>query len=1262
MRKWSLRILAAFVILLLLLAVAVQVVLWTNLPRNWVLAALQEKLQLRVSAQTFSTGWSGRTELSGVVVSLPLEQEAVLQAANLSIEHTGLLPLIFGRPLRVEGIEIRRPNLLVRQQLSGRWNIEEVAELISRAGGGKTPETQAQPSIVPELPRVTVTDAIVRLIDLRGRQATLAPLTITGAPDGPLVWKYDASIPNQLHFAGKLAPGGAWQHDAQIELSNISPVVAPFLVKPSPATLDALEHFQLAGRWNGRVAENLSGRLDLSKLFLAGYTASGPLGVSFDQDGNGVTSLIPAGLVITPPLPNQLPPGRIERGTIAIDGRSVTTTGLTLAWAAGEVRIAGNYAWDAGEGAAQASWNNLAFPTGANHDGTLTASIHQPWPNQPLIEASLSSQGRFGKDAWTSTLKLDGTGKAWDHINWKLAAPGLVYRHAGQTYNLDNLAATLATRGQLLTLDKLSIPPGALYGKWQRGLLAATGKYDLKSGDWTAYLSGSHWPILPGTNVPADFLVNLSGDRTGARLQQFFLDGDGLQLWADGDLTYAWADKPVELNFYGWYPPLDYTWHEHGDGELESVHLSGGIWSELHMNGRWPAKVDLTGTVYGKNFKIKDALVGDVAIKLSGIADANHVHIDTTRMELLSGIWGIQADLAYDQWLTQIEVSLKDLPLAQLDHFAASPPNLRGLFAGRWNIHLPNFDVSRMTGDGDYNIDNLARWMPPAGAPALAIAQEKPANAGGAMQASHVQSASSGPFTIAPAPGATGKFQPSTVASTLPRQFPLNIPATVATTSPAAPQGGVLVPIAETVTGKIAIADGLVKLDPIRLVRMPRLGSDGITVANISFPIDSPRQMHVEATASAWPLQLFNADTNEVSDLLIWAGTRGIDVDLQQWRATGPVTLHATLAAKDQTINLNIDAQIQQRRLDLKSITGDGLGGHIQGDGYLYLDNPLQSTGRLDWKNVDAQSILALAPWVKGLGGKYSGSVRFAPTDTLTDRDATGPFAVSGKIESSGGNWKGLPIGNATFAAHVDYQRTVLDRLDWNIAGGVLKAWSRVTWYKHDPFLQINLDFDKLSLDEIVKTARPPGQEHKPTPGLLSGRIMAAGNPFSERGRQEASGEAKVRLTESDLANIKVVNLLYSIMSMQLGQQKPTGRGTLEARLEGHRLEIPVMRYFNRGADIWANMAVVDLFKGTSSSIEGTAAGSIRPLRELKLPFMADVDKIVQVLSGSIATVNIQGTVGEPNPVKILFGESGDTFRRFLVGEVKNEVRGTAGQ
>ncbi|MDB5318636.1 MAG: hypothetical protein JWN40_267 [Phycisphaerales bacterium] len=1260
-RKWFLRILLGVVVLVLLLLLAVQVVLWTELPKNWVLGAIQEKLQLRVGTQQLGTGWSGRTSLSGVTLSLPLAEEAFLQTPRLTVEHTGLLALILGRPLRVESITIERPNLLVRQQADGRWNLEEVTELIRRAGGGKTADTQGQPktaSGAPQLPRVSVRDAVVRLVDVRGRQATVSLLNIEGQPEGPLVWKYKASIPDRLEVAGEIAPGADWQHEASVRLNNLGPWVRPFLSNPSIATIETLERFKLDGRWNGRVEGSLKGRLDLRTLFVGGYTATGPVTIAFDQGGavgaggGGVTMVSAAGVTITSPFKEQIPEGRIEGGTIALDGKSVSAKDLSLAFAGGELRLGGGYAWSSGDGKVEASWNNLILPKGAVHGGSLTASLRQPWPNQPVIDVTLNSNGHRGGDSWDARLTLAGAGRAWDQIDWKLTAPALAYRTPGQAYTLDQLQATLSTRGNLLTLDSLSIPPGELYGKWRRGTLAAKGNYHLVQGDWNVYLAGTDWPVAIGAagQTPARFTISAYGDRAWARLEELFVDGAGVRVWANGNLSYRAPGMPVELNVYGWYPPLDYTWREQGGVTSEEVKLSGMLTSELHLTkAAWPVDLKIDGALYAKDFRMKGHPLGDVAMKLEGSAGPEHVSVGTSRLEFLSGVWGLNGDYRYDNRMTKLEVTLQELSLAQLDNFVGPPPNVRGTVSGRWNVHLPAFDVNRMRVEGEYSIHDLARFNPPppTTSPAVAAALDKPAGTRPVSTNPAAQTVTAPALPATPAAYALATAPTTTTTTTT---------TTRATTAPTTRASAT--PIADIITGKVAVARGTVTLDPILAKR-----KDGETRALVSFPVNAPRRMHVEATTAAWPLEFADSDTHETSNVLFWAQTKGLDIDLKQLTATGPLNVQATIARNNRTVaSVDIASTIAGRRLDLKSIKGEGLGGKIAGDGYLYLDDPLQSAGRVEWENIDAESVIALAPFTRGLVGRYTGSVRFSPTDPKTDPQATGPFAIGGTIKSAGGAWHGMQIGDAAFTAHADYRRAVLDHLDWNLAGGTLKGWMRYTNYGDEPFLHVNLAFDKLNLDQIVGAARPAGQAHKPLPGLLSGTAVAAGNPFSVERRKEASGDIRVRVTDSDLANVPVVNVLYSLLSVKLGPPLPTGRGFAEARLEGERLEIPVIRYFNRGVDIWASAAVLNIFKGVDSPIEGTAAGSARPLKDLKLPFMADVDQILGALQGAVATASIQGTLKDPQPKVIPFAQTGEAFRRFMVGEVKNEVRGTAGR
>src|SRR5688572_3639541 len=213
MKRWSRRILLVLLIVIVVAVVATQIVLWTDYPRTLVLRLVQQQLGLRVEAKTLSTGWFGETTLSDVKVSLPLAEESFLAMPTMEVDHTALIPLLVTQKFQLDGIELRKPNLVVRRDASGRWNLQDVAELLLKAGGG-TPEpgTKKKP---PKLPRLRLIDGTVTVVERNGVKAVIEPLNVTGDPQGPLVYKYDAQVPKRLKAVGQVAPGENFKHEVE---------------------------------------------------------------------------------------------------------------------------------------------------------------------------------------------------------------------------------------------------------------------------------------------------------------------------------------------------------------------------------------------------------------------------------------------------------------------------------------------------------------------------------------------------------------------------------------------------------------------------------------------------------------------------------------------------------------------------------------------------------------------------------------------------------------------------------------------------------------------------------------------------------------------------------------------------------------------------------------------------------------------------------------------------------------------------------------
>jgi hypothetical protein len=255
-RSWALRGLILLALLLVVVAVVTQVVLSTNIPRDLVLSQLQRQLGLRVEAASLSTSWLGNTRLRDVTIALPLSDESLVRVPSMRVKHNSLLGLAWSRAVTIDLVELTAPHLVVRQDAAGRWNIQEVADLLARTGGKQPAAEQARTrSSRPKLPAVRVTDAVVEVIDRAGRRSEIRPVNVTGEPEGALTWRYDVTAGNvaasdasagaaarpaataapgtrpaaspALGLTGRVAVGGSWEHEVAVVARDVQAWAEP---------------------------------------------------------------------------------------------------------------------------------------------------------------------------------------------------------------------------------------------------------------------------------------------------------------------------------------------------------------------------------------------------------------------------------------------------------------------------------------------------------------------------------------------------------------------------------------------------------------------------------------------------------------------------------------------------------------------------------------------------------------------------------------------------------------------------------------------------------------------------------------------------------------------------------------------------------------------------------------------------------------------------------------------------------------------------
>jgi hypothetical protein len=195
---------------------------------------------------------------------------------------------------------------------------------------------------------------------------------------------------------------------------------------------------------------------------------------------------------------------------------------------------------------------------------------------------------------------------------------------------------------------------------------------------------------------------------------------------------------------------------------------------------------------------------------------------------------------------------------------------------------------------------------------------------------------------------------------------------------------------------------------------------------------------------------------------------------------------------------------------------------------------------------------------------------------------------------------------------------------------------------------QIIAEFDRLNLDPLVHAIKP---DEKKMPARLSGRLMIHGDP---RHPARVFGDGHVEISDSDLANVKALALLYNVAALGLNPDRPIGAGSLDLSLHESKLEVDNFRYLNRGIEARSSgIQISRIWNLPHSPIHGYVVGSARPLGALNLPLLTDVDKILSVVQSGLTTVRIDGTVEDMKPKIVPFSEVGDAIRRLIVGDVR---------
>ncbi|MBV8782500.1 MAG: hypothetical protein JO353_13975, partial [Phycisphaerae bacterium] len=654
-RRWIPRFIVAFLTLVLVLIVTVHFVLNSDVPRQIVLTQVQNTLGLRVSAASLSTGWIGHTTLKDVHVSLPLAESAFLSLPEMRIRHTNLLWLLLTQSLAVHSLELERPTLTVTQDANGRWNLQDVGELLMKLGGqGQSQQTpnKSSPFVLPTL---TLRDGTIDVTDNAKRHALLAPLEVNGRSMNSLVWKYDATLgasnSGSASFSGRLVPSDNFTHEVHFELSRLAEWIKPWNPSVDSAAV-------VRGDWNGAMANGgITGRLHLNTLKFDGIAADdGDFAV---QASNGAGTIVPSDLTIN--IANhRVQKLQIDGGSIRVDSGGATISQLDLATLDGHVRLDGSVSFAHLSGSLKADWRDLHPSAGIDSSGTFSASLQPQWPARHTLTAELNTHGGVLGSPYSGDIRIDATGQSWQTASATIRAATLRY-DAKTPVHLDGLLAHLnSTPGQIALTDITATSPGSIAGA---GAIQFDPNHPSAAQyNWWLYLSGQNLAMPPIPDSPALPVLAVDFDAWGnqsdigvknayATIGPIFVTGNGFYHIAtpkplDVDVIVADATTPAVTT-----QPSSISGHLRGEAKLTGT-IS-------------PLNVALAGQLHGRGLVIADHSLQDVDVRCTGVADAKHVVFDTEEMNLFDGEWKLHAQMPGRHRAHEATVQFHDVQLAK---------------------------------------------------------------------------------------------------------------------------------------------------------------------------------------------------------------------------------------------------------------------------------------------------------------------------------------------------------------------------------------------------------------------------------------------------------------------------------------------------------------------------------------------------------------------------------------------------------------------
>lgn len=679
MRRWLITLFVLAILLVAAVAITVQVVLSTDYPRRLVLGILEDQTGLRIDASSLDTGWGGRTALRNLSIALPLDADPFITVPSLEISHTDLIRIVVTQQLTINVAHVNQPEVYLRQDDNGRWNLLEAAEIVEQ----RQAALASEPGEIPPLPKLDVVDARIAIADMTGRHVEYGPITLQGEPIDTLAWSFALRFGDDVLAHGSLAPLANWAHQIHFDFQDIHHLIAPWLDETPPV-------LQAAGEWRGQIdGTTLNGALRFKPLRADTLTLTGETVLSVDGP---TISARPNGIVLAFDDPD-LPVARVKggRATVSLAEQSISVNRVVVNALEMAAQIDGGWVLDDDSAWARVKWSGTIDELQARHEGTINARLDMPRVGWHVLNATIDSQGSTPDAHWNTRWEVIGRGERWDAISGSITSPYLTIVTEQDEFDLRGFKARYTSTWPTIKLTHLDLPGANTNGR---------GQYDAESGEWFLHMTARDWRTPVTSTGPLNVSLQMAGSP-----EQIYVDV--LEVSSNGAV-----DVPAfQFSAGGVYSlhelqPLDLrarllTTIDEADAhaDLEADFSVTGILQPLDLN--------IAGDLIATACSWEQRHIEDMRIPLRGVVRATHATFESPGFDLFGGTW--QLDGRYDRATNFASAVLRGegSSIQRIIALADAPIDLTGTFSAHVNLELPQLDPDHVHVHGNWELADL---------------------------------------------------------------------------------------------------------------------------------------------------------------------------------------------------------------------------------------------------------------------------------------------------------------------------------------------------------------------------------------------------------------------------------------------------------------------------------------------------------------------------------------------------------------------------